>query len=304
MAEAWRNTAARPARFSLLALVMFLVCMALALVESITSHNIDSATAAAIAAGATTIKITGDPTTPITARSCAGLDNQAGIVAAGGIDNVHKVYAATSPGLAFTMADSTGDLVGTLTGHPSAQNPAGLVIPSQIAQELGSVPGGVLSIGGSVFSVASIQPLDQRDQTLGRTVLSQVAPTGTVSACYVQFGVGAFSQGMTLVQQYFTGIKGLNVAILDANGPLTDPDSLWTHRTTQYGWVVAGLILAVFFVFAARSRRPEHAVYLIVGSPRAPVAMLFLAEQAIVVATATLATFAWHALFCALMGAD
>jgi len=276
-----------------------MVMLAVSLVETLTAASIEARTVTGISAGTTTIKITGDPGTPILARDCVDLNGQLGIVAAGGVGGVSSVHASSSPGLGFSLAYATGDFVTVLTGVHRTGGESGVVMPMELSHELGVQSGSQVFIDGEVMPVAEVASLGQRDQTLGRTVLYPAAPTGVVSACYVQLTPQAFATGVTIVSAHFSGVRALDIRILASQGAFDDPRDLWGDRATRYGWVAAGAILTAFCLFAGRGRRSEYAVYLIVGTRRSTVAAISLLEQQIVLVAAVCSAVAWHAFLAA-----
>ncbi len=299
--EACRNLAARPARFLILLVITVAVLLSVALGELYTARRVETASAELIAEGYTTVKVMNDPD-GIPARDCARLEGQQGIVAAGGVGNVTTTIAGSSPGLSFWEASSVGNVVGVLTGHGNkASSQPGILLSNELAEQLGVGVGSHLDIGGTLLGVAGIFPFGERDQLLGRIALIPSAPTGTLHACYVQFTSGNYLAGATALTGAFEGLQNLTVGGLVARGPgASSPASSWKNRSSRWGWLTAGLILGAVELLAARSRYHELSVYVVTGSWRSEVAIIYLSESELLLALATLFTIAWTA-FLAVM---
>ncbi len=298
--EAFKNLGAQAGRTLILFAIALGGLLSVSLGELYAARGVENTTRSLIAEGYTTVKVIADSGVP--ARDCARLQDQQGVVAAGGVGTVSTVYAGSSPGFGFLEAPSTGNVAGVLTGEaaPPVGRP-GLLLSTDLAQQLGVTSGSYLNIGGNPQRVAGIYPLGQRDQLLGRIALVPSAPTGVLQACYVQFMAGDYLAGANALTGAFRGLANVTIEGLIPRGPgATDPASSWSERTSFYVWLAAGLVLGAVGLLIARSRRHELSVYVLTGSWRSEVAAMYLCEIQLLLGFAALSSIAWTSFFAVL----
>lgn len=304
VAEAGKNLAARPGRSLIIAAIVFGTVLSVSLGDLYTARGVERSNRSLIAQGYTSVKVTADPP-GVSAADCARLDGQRGIVAAGGVGPVETAHAGSSPGLGFWQATTTGDATTALAGirTPNVGRP-GLVLSSDLADELGVTVGSFLNIGGRPLRVAGVFPLGQRDQLLGRIALVPTAPTGFEQACYVQFATGDFASGTTSLVAAFPGAVNIAVQPLVPRGPgSANPAESWHQSSTRFAWLPAGLILGAIALLMARNRRHELSVYILTGSWRFEAAAIYLCEMQLVLSAGGLSAISWTAFLSVLMHA-
>jgi hypothetical protein len=297
--EALANLAARPWTALLAFLLTVGLCLAASSAELFEAKSISVTSSRLIAEGYTTLKVTpAQPDAGIPAASCAALEGQDGVVAAGGVGTPEAVETASNPGDGFAEAPSVGDITAVLTGIAAPPSrTTGLVISSDLASELGVAVGSHLDIAGVTAPIGVVAPLGARDEFLGRIVLDPVAPVGQIVACYVQFAPADFDEGVNAVSAVFSSSPNLTYEALVPHGAGTvDPASSFADRESQYGWEMAGAVLGLILFLLARQRRHEMAVYLITGATRAEVALLVLIESEIILFLGLVSAALWCAV--------
>jgi predicted lysophospholipase L1 biosynthesis ABC-type transport system permease subunit len=292
--EAFKNLTAQPGRTVILLAIALGGLLSVSLGELYTARGVENRTRSLIAQGYTTVKVGADPD-GIPAKDCARLQGQQGVLAAGGVGTVSTVVAGSSPGLGFWEAPSAGNVIGALTGTfttPTAR--PGLLLSTDLADQLGVRVGSYLNIGGKPQRVAGIFPFGQRDELLGRIALVPAAPAGMLQACYVQFAAGDYTAGATALTGAFGGLANVTIEGLIARGPgATNPATSWNERSTRFAWLAAGIVLGAVGLLTARSRYHELSVYVLTGSWRSEVAAMYLCEIALILGLAALSSIAW-----------
>ena len=292
--EAFKNLTSRPGRTVILLGIALGGLLSVSLGDLYAARGVEAADRSLIAHGYTTVKVVADPD-GVPAEACARLQGQQGVLAAGGVGKVGTVFAGSSPGLSFWEAPSTGNVIGALTG--TITTPAGrpgLLLSTELANQLGVGVGSYLNISGKPQAVAGIFPFGQRDELLGRIALIPSAPIGMLQACYVQFAPSDYTAGASALAGAFDGLANVSVEGLIARGPnATNPATSWNQRSSRFGWLTAGLILGAVGLLAARSRYHELSVYLLTGSWRSEVAAMYLCELQLVLGLAALSSITW-----------
>jgi hypothetical protein len=303
VSEASKNLAAQPGRTVILLAIALGGLLSVSLAELYTATGVENRNRSLIAQGYTTVKVVADPG-GIPARDCARLQGQQGVLAAGGVGTVSTVFAGSSPGLGFWEARSAGNVVGALTGIVHHGGPPGLFLSTELASQLGVRAGSYLNIGGRPERVAGVFPFGQRDGLLGRIVLIPSAPAGRLQACYVQFAAGDYNAGATALSGVFGGLTNVTIEGLLPRGPgATSPATSWNRRSTRFGWLAAGLVLAAVGLLTARSRYHELSVYVLTGSWRSEVAAMYLCEAALILGLAAISSIAWTSFLTVLVHA-
>jgi hypothetical protein len=301
--EAFENLAAQPGRTVILLAIALGGLLSVSLSELYAARGVENTNRSLIARGYTTVKVVADGGIP--AKDCARLQGQRGVLAAGGVGTVRTVFAGSSPGLGFWEARSTGNVIGALTGTtttPTAR--PGLFLSTDLAEQLGAGAGSNLNIGGKPQRVVGIFPLGQRDELLGRIALIPSAPTGTLQACYVQFAAGDYAAGANALTGAFGGRANVTIEGLIARGPsTTSPATSWNERSSRFGWLAAGIVLGAVGLLTARSRYHELSVYVLTGSWRSEVAVMYLCEIELVLGFAVLSSIAWTSFLTVLLHA-
>ncbi|MGA9760978.1 MAG: hypothetical protein WBQ14_00950 [Gaiellaceae bacterium] len=300
--EAFKNLAAQPGRTVILLAIALGGLLSVSLGELYAARGVEITNRSLIARGYTTVKVVADNGIP--AKDCARLQGQQGVLAAGGVGTVSTVFAGSSPGLSFWEARSTGNVIGALTGTTTPTARPGLFLSTDLAEQLGVRVGSFLNIGGKPQRVVGIFPLGQRDELLGRIALIPSAPTGMLQACYVQFAAGDYTAGANALTGAFGGRANVTIEGLIARGPsTTSPATSWNERSSRFGWLAAGIVLGAVGLLTARSRYHELSVYVLTGSWRSEVAVMYLCEIELVLGFAVLSSIAWTAFFTVLLHA-
>jgi hypothetical protein len=299
--EAVMNLSARPVRATLLFAIVLGGLLSVSLGDLYTARALLMKNRTLISEGYTTVKVIDNPG-GIPAQLCARLQSQEGVTAAGGVGAVATVVAGSSPGLSFWAAPSVGNVIGALTGTNAEPAPgAGMLLSTELAKQLGVGVGSYLNIAGRPRRVAGVFPFGQRDQLLGRIALLPSAPTGILQACYVQFAAADYTVGADALTQAFSSLTNVTIEGLIARGPgLTSPATSWNQRSSRLGWLSAGFVLGAVMLLTARGRYHELSVYVLTGSWRSEVAVMYLCETQLVLGLAALSSIAWTLFLAAL----
>ena len=295
--EALRNLTSRPSRAVAMFLLMLILFTFAGALDLSTAESVKSRVRSLRAQGSTTVRVSAQGEAQgVSAAACNRLNGQVGVVAAGGVGTTTTMFASSSPGLGFLVADSVGDIASALGAPETAVTRPGLLVSVDLAGDLGVTAGSNLVVNGRTDSVARVADLGSRDQTMGRIALIPVAPTSMVASCYVQFSDGAFASGLNTISQEFPSTSSLQITtVYPSPSGAAGPAETWSDRTTRFAWAAIGLIAGAAYLMVSKSRRHEYAVYLLSGGERSAVAALCLVEAQFLALPALLVAGVWLA---------
>lgn len=279
LSEAWRDCLSGTARVGILtilatALVGGIIC---ADAFSLRSVSVEAASFRAHLGSVRVLQAQGS----IDGATCEALSRIPG-VRAGAVRSVENglsplALPASSLPL-YEVTPGTVSLLGTTTADPT-----GILLPEQVAEDLGTTQGTFLPLAHGQAEVAGTYPWDEKDGRRPGYAYAALAPvpaTGTFDECWYESWPHSDDVD-ALVRSTLVGSDDQNAQVLAMNptrGTAFDAAGQLRHRPTWWAWIAASAIGAALGAAATWWRRLEIASALHAGLRRSDTTVLQLFE--------------------------
>jgi hypothetical protein len=259
-----------------------LVTPAAALALSLTDvHGIVARQEQLVARGSTVFSITTTDRTTLPAERCDEANRVSGVRAAGGIVDSEPVHVLLPDYRYVQLLSVTPGL--PLVYWPDGTAADGTIAGSVIAADFGLVPGATLPVSGPeprdlAIGVTEAAASRSRDYDL---VLAQVVtPTGSTYECLVESLPGAQRRVEAVLTGWFPGVPTLVTPYFAPADSGRSPQEELATRLSAWFPVAAALIVAGAVLASWTIRRPEFALYAILGLGRGGLLLMVLVEWA------------------------
>jgi hypothetical protein len=219
------------------------------------------------------------------AGTCASLEGQPWVIAAGGVQTVDQVRLTTAPVVIFQRAQATSGAVAVWTGKRVATDRVvdSYLLASLVARETGLRPGLWLHvIGGSSASVGLVVEVEERYPVAGRWIIEVIPPHGTATQCWIEVRPSASAVAPALFETWFADAD-VEVRPLRRDDEFTrDPAAELAGRPHRSASLAAGVLVSLAWWVAGWFRRSEYGLYLALGLSRTRVLLLAQFEVLVV----------------------
>lgn len=306
VAEAWRNLRAAPGRTFLLVGLTAALAGGLAFAEMDTTYDLIDFNQRYVAAGGNGVVVFSDSGLP--ASTCASADTYEGVLGAGAISAPASVETDVAPGTLFnTAAGTTGlwNVIATDSTTFSTTQGGGWILGEAAATELGLVPGMWLGIDGVVRVVDQVADTELRDPQASRWIMSPMAPTGTAVQCWIEFDAGVSSGRIDAAAAIFAGTDDAIAAPLVRLDEFSrDPVAELASRATRFGWVLAGLVIALTVWVMAWFRRSDIGLYRALGTRSSGLTIIGSIETAVPLLVGAVVGTVWGVVIAAALAGE
>ena len=279
LSEAWRDCLSGTARVGILtvlatALVGSAIC---ADAFSLRSLSVEAASFRAHMGSVRVLQARGS----IDGAACEALSRIPG-VRAGAVRSVESGLSPLAlPASSLPLYEVTPGTV-SLLGATTA-DPTGILLPEQVAEDLGTTQGALLPLAHGQAEVAGTYPWDENDGRRPGYAYAALAPvpaTGTFDECWYESWPHSDDVD-ALVRSTLVGSDDQNAQVLAMNptrGTAFDAAGQLRQRPTWWAWIAASTIGAALGAAATWWRRLEIASALHAGLRRSETTVLQLFE--------------------------
>lgn len=282
--EAVASTRATPVRFAVLAALIALLVGVAAWREGDFAHQIEQraldrqtdgefvfVARATPAAGTDDADVGGrsGPTgTPpdLPASSCDALVHHPGVVGAGTLAARAPLAPDTHPSGSFSSyVASSGyrwTLMASLQGPPT-----GVVVGQSAADELGLIPGSLISVEGDTAPVLRLTTRALRDEALSRSVVLIAPAVSARGDCHVEVPGLTLAEAPLLLPSLL-GTPVSTTTLLEPASLGLSAQQVAASRPDTWLWVGAAVLPTAFGFNLFRSRRTDFATYTLCGATR------------------------------------
>ncbi|MFD4960400.1 hypothetical protein [Microbacterium sp. NPDC058389] len=279
--EAWRTTVAHPWRL-LLGMCLTAGAMgSVAAIEAATAASAMSALAADEAKGSNVFVIR-DEAGPLDGRQCESLGSLAGVRSAGGV-SVPVVDTLELAAVSVRTVSGTTGYLHILGYQPGPDSQAQAVAGPSLREELGVLDGSQLEIGDGGTWTVDVLPQNERASDRSRWITYiDVAPS-SVGECWIEVERGMSDVVKQALPAAFSGAERLRMETLGAAEASDTVTESWATRPTRFGWIGAAFVACIAIGSLLVTRRPEYALYRLVGISRRWVWLVAALEGALIV---------------------
>jgi len=268
IAEAWSNLRAAPGRSFLLIGLTAALMGGLSFVEANTTSELIDFNRLYVASGGNAVVVYSD--SGLSASTCSTAGSLPGVLGAGAISQLAPVETDMAPGTLFNTAAGTvglWDVIATDQTTRTGSDGSGWVIGDAAATELGLTPGMMLGIAGDPKTVDNVMDTELRDPQASRWIMAPMAPTGAAVQCWIEFDAGISTGRTETATAIFAGVDdAVATPLVRLDEFSRDPLAELASRPTRFGWVLAGMVIALTVWVMAWFRRSDIGLYRALGT--------------------------------------
>lgn len=231
------------------------------------------------ARGASVFSVTASDRTPISALRCDALGSVTGVRSAGSVVAVDDAHSSLPGGRHVPLLSATPGLATVL--WPELLLDDGVAVGAGIADDLGLVPGSSIATTRGILPVTAVAPPSSRNADHDLLVVQQVAPRGTTRECLVESEPGARDGVEAVLVGWFPGVPTTVVPyFLPPDTGLSPQEELASRLSAWVPLAAAGLAALAMIAWWV-IRRPEFALYSVLGLGTNGLALMLVAEWAV-----------------------
>jgi hypothetical protein len=230
--------------------------------------------------------------TLLDAARCDQLNTVVGVVSAGGVVGSQTVTVPQLPSNVIEVLLATPGLPQVVWPEARAESGSAAVLAGdRLTADLGLTPGSWLSASSpsndrpvELYQVDWVAPESVRFPRYADSVIVVTPPQGGLRTCLIETQPQAYEAVGTVVLGWFPDAADIVVApLLGDSGIGPSPETAFQHRLSRSGPLIGTALLTVLSVVTWLSRRPELALYRLLGLTDAGVVTMVLADVALTV---------------------
>lgn len=274
ISESLRNTFARPVRaaiyfVSMLALMVLTVGFSCYSVYQIVDRQMRLEQN-----GSDVFRVSTSDRSVMSGVRCVELESVDGVENAGGIASTETISNPVKD--SFIHYEVVGSYMSIIWPELTKADWAeGVVLGANLASQLGAVSQASVLIGTANVEVGATAKNSTRDERADDVAMSLVVAEQDVTECLVEATPGAGRAVDSLLAGWFASASGTNVSpyFVDSSiGP--SPQEELDTRSSFWVPLVTGSVVATMLLLLWNERRPEFALYRLIGLSRGHVALM------------------------------
>jgi len=223
----------------------------------------------------------------LNSETCDGLVRLPQVRASGGLTFSGFVDFKTAPGTPFRLFLATGSFARVVDPDSVAPSSSGLptvMVARQALFQAGLKDGEAVSfVNGTEVAVHSFDPVLRHP--LGALMVVAPRPPGLVEQCWFELRDADLAEASAVAQSAFVQSE-LRVSVRsaqDTNEFTTDPVRVFEQRSSRFGWLVLGFVMAVPLLVVAWLSRQQSAIYRSLYASRTAVLAIVAGEAVAVI---------------------